>query len=253
MYGYVVPYKQTLGASDFVLYRAFYCGVCCQTGKLYGQLPRFTTNYDVTFLAALLHDGTACDIVIEEHKCVLNPVKKKAVLQPNPLLERIAAANILLAYHKAEDGVIDGDGVKYRVAKRMLYKPFKRALSVLGDANERIALSYKQLRELEKSGESSTDRAAAPDHLEDDRRHKRYNPFIAAYGDGFKTRKDFIANNRDKLEFCFNAVTGRAIESFEALHFCQSYSLIKNIVCEGMPKKAEELLMSEKKLPPPRL
>ena len=229
--------------------------------------------------------------MIEEHKCVLNPVKKKAVLQPNPLLERIAAANILLAYHKAEDGVIDGDGVKYRVAKRMLYKPFKRALSVLGDANERIALSYKQLRELEKSGESSTDRAADPfasmlrdlpalvtgvrtddkmqslcynigkfvylsdalDDLEDDRRHKRYNPFIAAYGDGFKTRKDFIANNRDKLEFCFNAVTGRAIESFEALHFCQSYSLIKNIVCEGMPKKAEELLMSEKKLPPPRL
>ena len=45
----------------------------------------------------------------------------------NPLLERLAAANILLSYGKADDGVKDGDGAKYRLVRRVLEKPFRRA------------------------------------------------------------------------------------------------------------------------------
>ena len=67
MYGYIVPQKSTLRASDFVLYRSFYCGMCCETGRLYGQFPRFTTNYDFAFLSALMHDYPQADAVIAEH------------------------------------------------------------------------------------------------------------------------------------------------------------------------------------------
>lgn len=293
MYGYVVPNTDTLRASDLVLYRSFYCGLCCQTGKMFGQLPRFTTNFDMTLFAALLHDYAKSDIVIEEHGCVLNP-KKKAILQPNSLLERIAATNILLAYQKAVDGVEDGDGLKHKVAKRMLRKPYKTAVSLCGDVNERIVISYAAQRDTEKNGVASVDRAADPfasllrdlpalvigeqtndkmqslcynigkfvyladalDDVEDDFKSKRYNPFLAAYltdGKKFTDRKSFIADNREAITFCFDSTAARAAQSFYEMRFYQSRSLIENIVCEGLPLKAKELLDSTKKLKPPKI
>ncbi len=290
MYGYIVPEKSTLSQSDFVLYRSFYCGMCCQTGKLYGQLPRFTTNYEFAFLSALLHDYACSDIIIEEHTCVLNPVKKKAVLMPDPLLERVCAANILLSYQKALDGIADGDGFKYRASRAMLKRAFTRAQKAYPAMWTEIERSYAVLSAVEKSNTKSIDRAADPfaclmailpsyiigretddnlkilcynigkfvyladalDDITDDFGAKRYNPFLAAYG-GFTNRKEFIAAHRADLEFCFAAVCARAQNALDKLTFSQSRSLIRNIVCDGMRKKAEELLGSAKKLPPPRI
>ncbi|MDE7405699.1 MAG: hypothetical protein K2M89_02350 [Clostridiales bacterium] len=289
MYGYVVPDKSTLRASDFVLYRSFYCGMCCQTGVLYGNMPRFTTNYDFAFFSALLHDYSAQNVVIEEHGCILNP-KKKAILQPNPLLERLVAANILLSYQKADDGVIDGDGVKYRIVRRMLKKPFRAAKKAYPQIYEAIEKAYAAQRKVEKSGVNSIDRAADPfasllkklpelilgvqtddnlkglcynigkfvyladalDDITEDSKHKRYNPFLAAYGN-FTNRKGFIAEHKDKLEFCFNGICARAQECFSGMRFTQSYGLLRNIVFDGLPSKAKELLNSEKKLKSPRV
>lgn len=290
MYGYIVPQKSALAANDFVLFRAFYCGMCCQTGKLYGQLPRFTTNYDFVFLSALLHDYGKRDIVIEEHTCVLNPITKKAVLQPNALSERLAATNIMLSYQKACDGVIDKDGAKYRAVRHALKKPFKKAKNAFPEIWGAIEKSYAAQREVEKKAVVGVDRAADPfaslmrdlpelilgektddnlkglcynvgkfvyladalDDVAEDYKRKRYNPFLAAYG-GFKDRKQFIADRRDDIEFCLKSCYMRAAQCFSSIRFTQSYSLLKNIVCKGMPDKTEQLLNSVKKLKSPRL
>lgn len=289
MYGYVVPEKNSLHASDFVLYRSFYCGMCCQTGKLYGNLPRFTTNYDFAFFSALLHDYAHADVVIEERPCILNP-KKKAILQPDPLLARLAATNIIMAYQKAADGVIDGDGIKYRFVRRVLKKPLKKAKRACPDIYDAVADAYKKQREVEKSRVQSIDRAADPfanlmrvlpelilgvktddnlkglcynvgkfvyiadalDDIAEDVKHSRYNPFAAVYGD-FVDKKSFLASHKSELEFCFGSVCARAAECFDGLTFSQSYALLRNIVFVGMPSKAQELLGAEKKLHPPRI
>ncbi len=294
MYGYIVPDKSKLRASDFVLYRAFYCGICCQTGKLYGQLPRFTTNYDFAFLSALLHDYAQADLVIEEHKCVLNPVKKKATVMPSPLLEKLAATNIMLAYRKADDGVIDGDGIKYRAVRRMLKKPFEKASAAYPEIAERINASSDEQSKVEKANTGSVDRAAHPfaslmrdlpelllcgktddnlkvlcynigkfvycadalDDIQDDVKSRRYNPFAAAFGvtkETFDGRAQFIEAHRQELEFTFKACCGRAAEALSTLRLTQSYGLIRNIVCDGMKEKTDELLASRKKLPPPKI
>lgn len=294
MYGYIVPEKSTLRASDFVLYRSFYCGICCRTGKLYGQLPRFTTNYDFAFLSALLHDYAKADLVIEEHKCVLNPIKKKATVMPNPLLDKLAAANIMLAYQKADDGVIDGDGVKYRLVRRVLKKAFKRAKRENESMWARIKKAYEDQRSVEKSGVKSVDRAADPfaslmrdlpeyilgektddnlnslcynigkfvyiadalDDISDDVKKKRYNPLAAAHDitkKDFAGRAEFIKAHADELGFFLRACCGRAAEAMSGMRFTQSYSLIRNIICDGMPQKTEQLLKSVKKLPPPKI
>lgn len=290
MYGYLVPDKSKLRASDFVLYRAFYCGLCCEIGRTYGQLPRFTTNYDFAFFSALLHDYASADIVIEEHKCVLNPVKKKATLMNNPLLERLAAANILLSYGKADDGVKDGDGARYRLLRRVLKKPFRRAEKLCPEAWTEIKRSAKLQNETEKAAVASLDRAADPfasllralpeavlgkpvddnlkglcynigkfiyladalDDIADDAKKKRYNPFLAAYG-GFTTRKQFIAEHKADIEFAFSSTCGRAAAYFYGMRFTQSRSLLENVIVDGMKLKTDELLRSEKKLPPPRI
>ncbi|MCH5351438.1 MAG: hypothetical protein J1F39_05685 [Clostridiales bacterium] len=289
MYGYVIPQKSTLSNQDFVLYRSFYCGICCQTGKLFGQLPRFTTNYDFTFLSALLHDAAKADIVIEEHGCVLNP-KKKAILQPNPLHERIAAANIILSYKKAEDGVKDGDGLKYGLARRAFSRPYKKAAAAFPEIAEAVNAAYEKIDSVETENVESLDRAADPfasmmakiseviigeriddnlkglcynigkfvyfadaiDDLEDDFRKKRYNPFIAALGE-FKSRADFMEKNKDAVEFAVMSTYARAVDCFIRLNLTQSRSLLTNIVCEGLKAKAEELLGAKKKLRPPKI
>ncbi len=290
MYGYIVPQRSVLGASDHVLYRAFYCGLCCQLGKLYGQLPRFTTNYDFAFLSVLLHDVAQADIVIEERGCVLNAVTKKAILQPNPLLERLAAANIILSYQKADDGVIDRDGLKYKAARRVLKKPFEKAKTQCPEIYDAVAAFCKKQRAVEESGVASVDRAADPfasllrdlpelilggktddnlkglcynvgkfvyladalDDITEDFKRKRYNPFLAAYG-GFEDRKSFIAAHRDDLDFCFKSCYMRAMQCLGDMRLTQSYGLIKNVVCDGMPSKTQELLDSVTKLRSPRI
>lgn len=289
MYGYVVPLKSTLRASDFVLYRAFYCGVCCETGRLYGNLPRFTTNYDFAFLSALLHDYARSDVVIEEKPCVLNP-KKKAILQSNALLEKLVACNIMLCYQKADDGVIDGDGIKYRALRSILKKPFAKAKSAYPELCARIEVAQSAQRKTEKDNVASIDRAAdafasllrdlpdlligaqtddnlrglcynigkfvyladALDDIGDDFKNKRYNPFIAAFG-GYKDRKSFIADNKENLEFIFGGICSSAERYFNALRFTQSYTLLKNIVTDGLRDKTTQLLASEKKLKNPRI
>lgn len=289
MYGYIVPQKSTLGMSDFVLYRSFYCGICCQTGKLYGNFARFTTNYEFAFLSALMHDYASANVVIEEHGCILNP-KKKAILQPNPLLERLAAVNILLSYRKADDGVSDGDGIKYRTMRRMLKKPFAVAKKSCPEAWALIEKHTAELKAIEKAGACGVERAADPfaslmrdlpeailgvktddilkglcynvgkfvyladalDDITDDHKAKRYNPFIATFG-GFTDRKNFISSNRKELEDYFFSICDRAEAFFYSMRFNQSYALIRNIVTEGMRGKANELLSSVKKLPPPKI
>lgn len=289
MYGYIVPQKSTLSMQDFVLYRSFYCGICCQIGKLYGQLPRITTSYDFTFLSALLHDAASADIVIEEHNCILNPVKKKAVLQPNPLHERIAAASIIMSYKKAEDGIKDGDGFKYDMYRRMLSRPYKKSVELYPDIAGAIDKAYEKIVDVEAQKPTSLDRAADPfatllaslpeviigrtddnlrglcynigkfvyfadalDDLAEDNRKKRYNPFLAAFGE-FKSRSQFISAHKSDIEFCLMSTYARAVDCFIRIRLTQSRSLLSNIVCEGMKAKAEELLGARKKLRPPRI
>ena len=162
MYGYVTPYKPDLTLPSWTVYKAFYCGLCKATGRLFGQTPRLATNYDITFVAALLHDYVTREVRFDKGTCIGNPVKKRVYVARNPLFDRIAAANILLAYYKLVDDIEDGGGVKKRVAKRFFRKARRKAAELLPECDELIAMRYAELRELEKAGCDSLDRASHP-------------------------------------------------------------------------------------------
>ena len=85
MYGYVLPDKPNMFVKDYSLYKAFYCGLCKSTGKMCGQLMRFTTNYDMTFLNVLYHAILDKEVKFSEETCILNPIKKKSVVDDDEL------------------------------------------------------------------------------------------------------------------------------------------------------------------------
>jgi len=293
LYGYVIPVKAELTCADFTLYRSFYCGMCKLTGRFYGQKARFTTNYDITFLSVLLHEYQKVEVTFENKGCILNPFKKKISVCGGELLEKIAAANIILSYYKAHDGVLDKEGFKYRMARRMLKKPFKKASLRLSCVDGAVKMWYDKLRVLEKESCTSVDRAAdcfanmlksvaecilspetphadlsalcynvgkfvyladALDDVDEDFKKKRYNPFLAAYG-AYAGRKAFIEKNREPLEFILASCVNRAIESFNNIRheFDGGGPLLQNILYLGLREKCAELLQSERKLKKPRV
>ncbi len=288
LYGYVVPVKAELGQADFCLYRAFYCGICKSTGKMFGQWPRFTTNYDMVFLSVLLHDYSKQEVTFSNEGCVCNP-KKKTIVCRNELFDKIVAVNILLSYNKAQDDVFDGGGAKKKMARRMLKKHYLKAAALLPEADKIITEQYGKLLELEKQNAKGIDRVAdcfasmteklgllltgasdeqlgkllynvgkfvyvadAIDDVDEDYKKKRYNPFLAEYGD-CKNRKQFLEAHKSELTFLLASTVNRAIECFNKMTFTGASDLMRNIVHKGLRSKCDELLGSEKKLPPPKI
>lgn len=289
MYGYVVPFKEKLLLSDFVLYRSFYCGMCKSTGRQFGQFPRFTTNYDMTFFQVFLHDCLTHDVGIEPQGCVCNPFKKKPIAF-GALVDKISAVNVILAYYKAEDGVRDKEGAKMRIVRSALKKPFKKAARICPEVAETVKKGYDRLFEMERSGTHGIDRVAdcfasllrdvadiilgessdeykrgvsynigklvylmdALDDIDEDSRKKRYNPLLVEFGD-YTSREKFIADHYEDLSFMLNSTCNRAIENFNSIKFSQSLSLMRNILYHGLREKIKELLASKKKLGKPKI
>ncbi len=290
MYGYVTPVKEQMNLADFALYRAFYCGICKATGRMFGQLPRFTTNYDIVFLSVLLHDFLVQEVRFESKGCVCNPFKKKTTVCSNPLLDKIVETNIILSYYKMIDGVLDKEGFKKSIAKSMLKKHYNKAKKSSPGIDAVISKRYNMLYEMEKKNLAGLDRVAdcfamilqdvaadilkekasepilklcynvgkfvyladALDDIDEDFREKRYNPFLAVYPE-YENRRQYFEKYKSELEFTVAVTVNRAIECFNSMVFTQSSDLLKNIVHKGLRSKAEQLFQSQKKLPKPRI
>ncbi|MBQ7227388.1 MAG: hypothetical protein IJX05_03200 [Clostridia bacterium] len=96
--------------------------------------------------------------------------------------------------------------------------------------------------------------ADALDDVGEDFKAKRYNPFLASYGDyGKGGRKEFIEKHRSELEFLFASVRNRALNCFNGMRLTHVGGLLENIIADGLQAKTSQLLSSTKKLPPPTL
>lgn len=289
MYGYVLPQKKLIRQQDYVLYRAFYCGTCIQTGKLFGQWARYAVGYDAAFMAALVSDQLNYPQTLIERGCVGRPFQKTPVIECSPFLERISAAVVILARWKLYDDKLDGSK-KAGVTLKIFQKAYNKAKEILPGADEIVAEGYENLRCREKEGQTSVDRASdcfasmlkklfalllgekadddngslaynigkfvyiadALDDVDEDYKSGNYNVFLAAYGN-YENRRQFISDNRSELEFTFNSTVNSAIAAFNRMKFTQSYSLLENIIYYGLRAETELLFASDKKLPRPKI
>jgi hypothetical protein len=242
------------------------------------------------FLSVLLHDFTVQEVTFECKGCVCNPFRKKTTVCRNALLDELVAANIILAHYKARDGVLDGEGLKKRIAGRVLRRYYNKAKKDCPEIDAVAAAHYGRLYEMERQGVAGLDRVAdcfarmlsdvaakilrdkasddilklcynvgkfvyladALDDVDEDFKKKRYNPFLAVYGD-YVSRRSFFEAHRDELTFALAVTVNRAIECFNRIAFTQSHDLLRNIIHKGMRSKVDQLFESTRKLPKPKL
>ncbi|MGL5149878.1 MAG: DUF5685 family protein [Clostridium sp.] len=155
MFGYVTPLKGELKIKEFNLFNAYYCGVCLGIKKLYGNIPRGTLNYDMTFLALLL-DGLSCNkLKIVPKRCMAHPHKKKPMILDNFAIDYASSMNVALVYYKLLDDVLDDNSIKSKFLTVVL-KPYKdKFSSSLEDINLIIKENLNKLYQLEKDKDFS--------------------------------------------------------------------------------------------------
>jgi len=115
MFGYVTPCKMEMKIKDYEKFKAYYCGLCNSIKNNFGNLPRLTLNYDMTFLAILLDALSENKYNFNRFKCLIHPLKKRIMISDNKALDYAAFCNITLAYYKLMDDVYDNKTIKSKV------------------------------------------------------------------------------------------------------------------------------------------
>jgi hypothetical protein len=115
MFGYVTPCKMEMKIKDYEKFKAYYCGLCNSIKNNFGNVPRLTLNFDMTFLAVLLDSLSENKCNFTEFSCFVHPLKKKVMINNNLALDYAAFCNTTLAYYKLVDDVQDNKTVKSKV------------------------------------------------------------------------------------------------------------------------------------------
>lgn len=151
MFGYVTPLKAEMKVKDFSRFKCYYCGLCCHIKKQFGNIPRISLNYDMTFLGLLL-DGLSPDsIEVSTHRCVLHPTEKKTVVSNNKALSYAASINLSLFYYKLLDDVNDDKDLKSKLAVSILSPYKKKFPNTILKINNDISNCLEELSNLERN------------------------------------------------------------------------------------------------------
>ncbi|MDD2212981.1 MAG: DUF5685 family protein [Oscillospiraceae bacterium] len=141
MYGNVRPLKEELKIREFNIYRGYYCGLCQAIRNHYGQLPRLSLSYDLTFMAIYLHALQPDPPDWAQVSCLIHPRQKRPAVQPDPALDYSAAVSVLLAEGKLQDNIQDGE-------KRVLNQGLKLIWqSAAARARRAYPLAWKLIRQ----------------------------------------------------------------------------------------------------------
>lgn len=277
MFGYVKTDIPNMYVKDTVLYKATYCGLCKSIGKLCGQRARLVLNYDLTFLSLFCHNLADTDVKIEKQYCIIHRLKKRPVAVPDELSERVAALNIILAWYKLKDDVLDnGKGRLKRSFFKKAYKKSKKKEPIL---DRIVSDRFDELLSYEKSSGKSIDMAADPfgnmmkditaellydkstdavkelayslgkwiylidalDDFDKDKKKKNFNVFINSYPD-IKDKTELIEKHRKDLAVVFGTVLNIVSVKADELEYNFNHDLIDNVLKHGLIEQTKKIM-----------
>lgn len=165
MFGYIKPLSPELKVKEQEAYRAIYCGLCKQLGRVYGPFVRMTLSYDFAFLAMLAIGVKGERVEFRQERCMVHPLKKRNICQENECLDLSAAMATILLYHKLKDNLADGNAAEK--ASCMTALPFaqtayEKAAAKLPQLAQIAQEQMEQQSLLEKEYCPSVDRASEP-------------------------------------------------------------------------------------------
>ena len=281
MFGYIKTDMPNMYVKDTILYQAMYCGLCKGLGKTCGQNARLVLNYDLTFLSVLLHNLKNLDVKVEKQHCVIHPIRKKPIAVCDELTERIACLNVILAYYKLSDDVIDNK--KGRLKRSFFIGAYKKAKKLEPQLDKIVKERYDALLELEKLACDSIDRIADPfgkmmqeivevllgelatdsvkelsyylgkwiylidalDDFDKDKKKKNFNVFINAYSE-ITTKQELIEKNGQDLIVVFASVVNKISELAKELDYKFNHDLTDNVLFRGIIAQTKRIMENQK-------
>lgn len=278
MFGYVLPDKPNLYMKDYVLFRAYYCGLCHATKGECGQKARFGVNYDTTFISLFFHGLLGEKVEVVEKRCILNP-KKRPVIAATPLMKKICRLNLVLIGMKLEDDREDGETHPLR---RMAFgRQVKRARKQEPDFAAIADECRTKQREEEKSG-VSLDAAAEPfadmmrkvfgelagekgsseverigyllgkyvyfmdalDDYDEDAREGKFNAFRRTFGS--ETYEELIAAHGEDIRFIAEEIFHGIEEAYRSVVLADNEGVVTNVLWYGLRWRLDTVLKKEK-------
>ena len=281
MFGYVKTDFPNMFMKDNILYKAMYCGLCKGIGKSCGQKGRFLLSYDLTFLSLFLHNVLDKDVKIEKQRCIAHHIVKRPIAVPDDLTERIASLNVILAFHKLNDDVLDnGKGRLKRSLFKGNYKKAKKREPVLDGI---VDSWYKKLLLYEKENTDVIDKAADPfgqmiaeivkeftgnifnedlyqmsynlgkwiylidalDDFDKDIKKKNFNVFVNAFKD-VSSKQEFIKVHTQTILEIFTEVLMTIDQISRKINYKFNHDLIDNILISGLKQQTKIILENKK-------
>ena len=260
MFGYLVANTELLDEEQQRRYKACYCGLCRSLKERHGQLSRMTLNFDMTFLVLLLGSLYEPEEQREKEKCIAHPVEARPWWRTE-FTDYAADMNVALAYLKCMDDWEDDSNPIALAQAGVLKSAYQKISARYPRQCEAMDLSIRDLRQLEKAGDESPDRAAdcfamlmgeifAPREdywstalrrtgqclgrfiyvmdacmdLESDTLFERYNPFRRYYG----------LDNEQRFRDILKMLLGDCVREFDRLPLVQDADILKNVLCVGL-------------------
>lgn len=286
MFGYVIPDKNNMYIKDFNVFQAFYCGLCRALSKTGSQPTRLCTNYDVTFFSVLIHSLAGQEVTFERKICFYNG-RRKVSVAVDELSRKMADLAVLLVYYNIDDDVKDGKALRAPLKWRLALRK-RSAARRMPKIDQMMRERFDALRELEKAGCDSVDRAADPfaslmrditrefiktdanidaftynlgrmvylmdavDDLGKDAKKGTYNPIIASLGE-CKDKKEFLEKNKEELEFLLGSTYNKLVGGYNLMKIELYEGVLSNTVYLGLRAQMERLLKGEEKCQMTRL
>lgn len=280
MFGYVKTDTPNTYVKDDTLYRAMYCGLCKGIGKCCNQRARLALNYDLTFLSVLMHNLLDVDVKINKERCIVHWLRTRPVAGIDDLTLRIANLNVIMAYHKLSDDVIDSGKGK---TKRSFFKSaYKKAVKSEPKFDQIVCKWYDRLMAYEKTNGDSVDISAdffgnmlketvveilkdkttepvkllaynlgkwvylidALDDFDKDKKTGSFNVFVNAYPET-ETKAELVLTHGNDLEFIFSTVLGDIAQLTKNLDYKFNHDLTDNILLRGLNVETKRIFNGE--------
>ena len=263
MFGYISVNKPELKVREFERYHAFYCGLCRDLKERHGVTGQITLSYDLTFVALLL---SALYEEKERHtqtRCIAHPLQLHETIR-NTYTAYAADMNVLLAYYKAADDVIDERRLRGRAAAFFLKRKCRNIVKKYPAKCKTISKKLKEIRRYERENSPDIDACSgafgaifaevlscaddmwspylhrmgfflgkfvylmdAYDDREKDAQKNNYNPFIYM-------RNNDPEHYEERAEQILRMMMSECARAFEALPVLRDAELLRNILYAGV-------------------
>ena len=149
MFGYITPLKIELKVKEFEYFRSYYHGLCYSIKNNFGNIPRLTLNYDMTFIGFILEGLSNESIIIENKRCIKHPTYDIQVIKDTNALKYAANLSVTFFDYKLKDNINDDNNKKSKVFNIFLSPYSKKAELNYADINKIIKTNLATLSSME--------------------------------------------------------------------------------------------------------